>query len=312
MATSLVSTGVQFPDASIQTTAATAGGKGCNVQTFNSSGTWTKPSGYNANSRVFIQIWGGGGSGGSGAYCISGGGGGAYNERWVTLSSLGSTETATVGAGGSAVSSSGAANVGGNSSFGSWVSAYGGGGGYGNSSTYQAQGGGGGGQLSAGVTGSNSWSTSGFLDGGGPGRPYIMSFPRHALSNSLKPIVQTFNAIGAYAMEGCTGYTSSSLPFITDSFWHGGAGGFAYDQCGSYSTPGADSVFGGGGGGAILSGNLIARAGGTSALGGNGGAAANGGATSGTAPGGGGGASRNSTSGAGGAGRIIVTVFDGT
>jgi hypothetical protein len=30
---------------------------GVNVQTFNASGTWTKPSGYGANSRVLIQAW---------------------------------------------------------------------------------------------------------------------------------------------------------------------------------------------------------------------------------------------------------------
>jgi hypothetical protein len=312
--TSLVAgTGITVSGATgaVTVSASSTGGKAANVQTFNSSGTWTKPSGYGASARVQIQIWGGGGSGGSGSSQIGGGGGGAYNERWIALSSLGSTETATVGAGGTAVSSSGASNAGGNSSFGSWVSAYGGGGGFGNSSGNTALGGGGGGQFSAGVNGTNTYSTSGFIDGGGPGRPYIMSYPRWALANSLKPAVQVFNNLGNYAMEGYTGFVSSGAPLIIDSFWHGGGGGFAYDQCGTFSVPGADSVFGGGGGGAIAGGNNISRAGGTSSFGGNGGASANGAATSGTAPGGGGGASKNSTSGAGAAGRIIVTVFDG-
>ena len=43
---------------------------------FNSSGTWTKPSGYGANSRVYIQVWGGGGAGGTGPSALGGGGGG--------------------------------------------------------------------------------------------------------------------------------------------------------------------------------------------------------------------------------------------
>lgn len=87
-------------------------------QDFLSSGTWTKPSGLSSSSMVHIQGWGGGGGGQSnGDY---GGGGGAYIELWIKASSLGSTETVTIGAGG------GSNANGGTTTFGSWLSAPGG------------------------------------------------------------------------------------------------------------------------------------------------------------------------------------------
>jgi hypothetical protein len=159
------------------TSAASTGGA-INVQTFTSSGTWTKPAGYAAGSRVFIQAWGGGGSGAK-ASVAGGGGGGGYNERWITLSALGATETVTIGAGGTAVTTSTTnGNTGGTTTFGSWVSAYGGGAG-----TSGGAGGGGGGQLSAGapsVSGapwggiqgdSNSLYSGGWIVGGSGGSP---------------------------------------------------------------------------------------------------------------------------------------------
>ena len=95
MATSVSGTaGITFPDATVQASASIT----ANVQTFNASGTWTKPSGFNANSRVLIECWGGGGSGAKVATTGGGGGGGGYNYRWLTLSTMGATETATVGA----------------------------------------------------------------------------------------------------------------------------------------------------------------------------------------------------------------------
>lgn len=102
---------------------------------FTSSGTFTKAT-YPWLRAVRVRLVGGGG-GGAGAAAPgagtnisfgNGGGGGGYAEALITVASLGTTETVTVGAGGS-VSSGGAGGGGGSTSFGSLVAANGGGGG---------------------------------------------------------------------------------------------------------------------------------------------------------------------------------------
>src|SRR3990167_6384663 len=104
---------------------------GSAINTYTSSDTWNKPATGNV---AFIQCWGGGGAGGTGAdaagnYGAGGGGGGAYNEKWVPLASLGSTETVTVWAAGAAGGVGANGGNGGLSSFGTWLLAGGGGGG---------------------------------------------------------------------------------------------------------------------------------------------------------------------------------------
>ena len=269
-------------DAAGRVTAAASGtpAQVINTQTFDSSGTWTKPSGYSASSRVLVQAWGAGGSGGRNATATSasGGGGGGYIERWLNLSQFGATETITIGAGGAArtgTNQNGA--TGGNTTVGSLVTAYGGGGGGGNV-VANVSGGSGGGQISAGIipTGAGI-STS-------PGRPFISTLDDDGSKGNPRQ--------GA----GCSNIPESNGTDMS-ALTHGGGGG-----CGQINVNAASSVYGGGGGGGGTTGT-----GGTSLFGGNGGAAgANG--TNGTQPGGAGGAA-SGTSGAGGAGRVIITVF---
>lgn len=107
------------------------------VRTYLNSGsphTWTKPSGL---KYIVVEAVGGGGGGsgydtdGTGGPAGAGAGGG-YAKKLIPASSLGTTETATVGAAGSGGNSDGVATVGtsgGNTTFGSHVTANGGGGG---------------------------------------------------------------------------------------------------------------------------------------------------------------------------------------
>ena len=316
MAVSLVSTGVQFPDNSIQTTAASAGGKALNFQSFTASGTWTKPSGYGANSRVFVQCWGGGGSGAvdnvNGR--AGGGGGGAYNEGWFLLSALTATVNVTVGAGGALAGGSRNGNNGGVTVFGvnflsCYILAWNGEKGY-FGSGLSGSGGGGGGQLGAG----------GEVTVGAGGRPFLAAVGRPGSpgTNGVAANNGTLNSPMMTMMQGGAGSIWNNSPGysagIFDSYLHGGGGGsWANFSCfggGFYATEGGSSVYGGGGGGAWYSSVGTIRAGGKSTFGGAGGASNSVSGIAGTAPGGGGGGA-GSASGAGAAGQVYVTVFDG-
>ena len=218
--------------------------KAAETQTFNSSGTWTKPSGYGASAKAFLQVFAGGGSGGrlNTGGGGGGGGGGGYSEAWVLLSSLGATETITIGAGGAAVSTNVSGNAGGTSSIGSIISAYGGAGGG------TGDGGGGGGQFTAG-----SASTGGLAGGGSPGtggspcnaagKGGSTTFGGGGGGGNGNTVAAAAGGDAMYGGGGGGGAASGS-PGAGGKSYNGGAGG-----AGSTSTGTAGTAPSGGGGG---------------------------------------------------------------
>ena len=126
--------GIVLGNGTIKATSTPQNGSLIQVQSFTSTGTWTKPSGC---TNVIVQIVGGGGGA---AYHQESGGGGGFSEKLINVSGVSSIPV-TIGGGGGRVGYYAAAGDGGTSSFGSYCSASGG---YGANRNYSHTGGHGG------------------------------------------------------------------------------------------------------------------------------------------------------------------------
>ena len=95
-------------------------------QEFTTSGTWTKPVGCNY---VYVEALGGGGSGAknTSTNIACGGAGGEFVNKIFKSSDVTSSVTITVGSGGASQNITGSGYDGGNSMFGTLLTAYGGG-----------------------------------------------------------------------------------------------------------------------------------------------------------------------------------------
>lgn len=267
------------------------------IQIFTSSGTWTKPAGAKFVRVVAVGAGGGGGGGrgdtaGNRRQGGTGGGGGAIVEKIFRASDLSSTVSITVstapagGAGGSTANGSVGTN-GGNSSFGTYLIAYGGGGGGGGTNANQIiRGGSGGGSGGAGIVGGG---TTDILGG----------FP-----------ASVAGAVGISGQGAGAGVISAT------SEYGGASGGASLDDAGlSAGTAGGASIFGSGGGGAgggvtganagsagLIGGATSQTTGGAGGTGSSGNAGSAGGSASGYGTGGGGGGGASNTAGTGGVG----------
>lgn len=244
---------------------------GIDVQSFTANGTWTKPTGVFSNSVTKIELWGGGAGGATGPG--GGGGGGGYSVIELPTSSLAATAAVAVGTPGASGSD------GGNSTFGSYLTAYGGGKG---ANPVTAAGAGLGGKvLGGGGGGGGAAGSTGGANGGGFGGG-IGATSTSGTTDATQPF------------GGGGGGSSSGSSTGGASFYGGGGGGNGTN----FSFPGGASVFGGGGGGGGT--GATAAAGGLSTYGGAGGT----GGIMGHIPGGGGG--RGAT---GATGQARITTF---
>lgn len=199
-------------------------------QLFASSGTYTKPAGL--VYAVVETIGGGGGGGGvdsssSSGAGAGGGGGGGYSRRTLAATSIGATETVTVGTGGAGglgvTPATGGTGV--TSTFGSLVSASGGTGGLAGNGTTQGAGGAGGG----GTTATPDINSHG--SGGGAGVASITD--TRATSG---------NGGSSFFGGGAPGVTNSSTGSAGTTYGGGGSGASATNNDTRDGGAGADGV----------------------------------------------------------------------
>lgn len=185
--------------------------------TWSSTNTYTKSSGV---VKIYVQAFGGGASGGKGSNNAGGGGGGTYFTRWLNASQVGATETVTIGAGGVARSTDANGAAGGNTTFGSLVT---------------AQGGTGGGNAGAAdVAGGDCGNPQGTVE-----NLWGAGVSANAGQNGL------------YCGAGGGANNTSSTGFVGGNATYGGAGGGGIEDSGTASSgAGGTSTYGGNGGAA--------------------------------------------------------------
>jgi len=202
------------------------------TQVFTASGTYTPTAGM---SRCIIEVVGGGGGGGSGATTGSGnisvaggGGGGEYARGVFTSTTIGVSQSVTIGGAGTAGTAGGAGGAGGTSSVGSTIiSAVGGSGG------------------SASATGGVAVVASGVAGGtGGTGGDFRVA-----------------GGVGNYGMGAVVGVNSSTIGGNGGSSYFGGGG-----LANAYGAGSAGQNYGSGGGGGCTNGGA-SQAGGAGAAG---------------------------------------------
>jgi hypothetical protein len=180
-------------------------GPAVNQQTFNSSGTWTKPS---SGTMALIEVWGAGGGGANdntGGNTASGGGGGNYVFRIVPLSALNASASITVGAGGAGAAQNTQQNGGSGGS--SLVSSIG-------INNLQAQGGTAGSIFGAALPFSNIGSASGLVN---------TQITNGITSVSMLQIANLAFANGIYS--GGIGNQGNGYSLTCHSMYGGGGGG---------------------------------------------------------------------------------------
>lgn len=250
------------------------------VQVFTSSGTYTTPP---LAQRVDVVLFGPGGGGGSGRRGASGslrlggnpGSHGAANRSTFAVSSLGATETVTIGAGGTAGAAQTADSTngnsgsnGGNTSFGSHAIAPGGNGGVGGSNAAAAVTSAVQGNYGASVTGPAASATAvatvavngPAMGSGGPGGSITAANAGFAGTNGSNGSTaggsSTSGGTGG-ANTGVNGTAGADISSTADQFGGAGGGGGGANAAGVGGNGGAGGApgGGGGGGGASLDGN---------------------------------------------------------
>lgn len=290
------------------------------ITTFTGSGDFTLLPTTRFIRVILIGAGGGGGSGGTsgaGVVCSGGAGGGGGGKRDTVLTAaevLSAYPTGVVpigiGAGGTAgasVTDAGALNgnnggQGGDTTFGTLVTAYGGGGGGGGKgSATNSVGGAGASQRGKGSTASSSLSTGGGGGGNGASSAGIGSVGCACGGGGCSSGAASGNS--SYACDGGTGGGSGGGVTAANSATNGGRGGSRLmEALGPTAGTGATNGGNGGNGASPASGGLFGQ-GGSGGGGGSGGTGGNGGAGGiGCGGGGGGGCRSTYATGAGGLG----------